>query len=249
MLGRLEVLSGTLQVRGSPPRVRGGQPRVLGSPCRGSDHPRVCGEHADRSGATALTGGSSPRVRGGHGRAGRESPAERITPACAGTTPKRPTMSDSRTDHPRVCGTTPEEIVPAIGEADHPRVCGDDPGQPVPHQNGSGSPPRVRGRLLGHPRGDVPPRITPACAGTTYIRLRRPRRPSDHPRVCGDDVLPAAPVTQSSGSPPRVRGRLGGRRDLLPALRITPACAGTTTLTPPGSWSAPDHPRVCGDDR
>ena len=90
--------------KGSPPRVRGEaiRPgRCCASPgitpaCAGRsspstryiratrDHPRVCGEKAQRGNCTRKRGGSPPRVRG---EARRRLPvlrSVRITPACAG---------------------------------------------------------------------------------------------------------------------------------------------------------------------
>ena len=91
-----------------------------------------------------------------------------ITPACAGKSrPKRPTEAAAGRDHPRVCG---EERV------DFRKY-----GCPV------GSPPRVRGRALGDNNRAWIGRITPACAGKSFVLLGNPVQHEDHPRVCGEE--------------------------------------------------------------
>ena len=91
---------------GSSPHVRGAQFRgefvdhLVGiiPACAGStlarnamrpirrDHPRMCGEHADRAGVGAVGAGSSPHVRGARNANAAESPSSGIIPACAGST-------------------------------------------------------------------------------------------------------------------------------------------------------------------
>mgnify|MGYP001190351610 CR=1 FL=1 len=132
----------------------------------------------------------------------------RLTPACAGTTLGRGSRR-------RRTGA-------------HPRVRGDDSSSHVPMPESAGSPPRARGRRAGGRPEGVPPRLTPACAGTTS-RTRR-----------------AAPLAR--GSPPRARGRRGGVGAWGRGLGLTPACAGTTWRTAPPGRSRWAHPRVRGDD-
>ena len=75
------------------------------------------------------------------------------------------------------------------------------------------------------------------------------RRPGirDHPRGCGEHVIPQGSRRYPTGSSPRMRG---APPQLVPAtflLGIIPADAGSTdesSLTIP--WSA-DHPRGCGE--
>ena len=50
-----------------------------------------------------------------------------------------------------------------------------------------------------------------------------------------------------AGSPPRVRGPPRVAVDRAGVRGITPACAGTTSLTSRRPCPARDHPRVCGD--
>ena len=133
----------------------------------------------------------------------------RITPACAGKTAEMSRRSSSRKDHPRVCGENKQwsYFVSAV----------------------KGSPPRVRGKP---PRNDCVrrgARITPACAGKTGDMLSAVTRIQDHPRVCGENLIVTAAAAASSGSPPRVRGKLLPFTKNCPSDRITPACAGKTS--------------------
>ena len=92
--------------RGSSPRVRGTQ--TVTCPCSGvsgiipacagnttlcwfvlglmRDHPRVCGEHLTTPRQCGKSTGSSPRVRGTHGRGRDLHRRPGIIPACAGNT-------------------------------------------------------------------------------------------------------------------------------------------------------------------
>ena len=55
--------------------------------------------------------------------------------------------------------------------------------------------------------------ITPACAGKRPIKQLSDIEWQDHPRVCGEKVRDFAALVKKDGSPPRVRGKVGG--DLL----------------------------------
>ena len=110
--------------RGSPPRVRG-KPRCCiegfiiqritpacagktatghAIPCRGWDHPRVCGENVYIVHIVPCDKGSPPRVRGKPAHSPRLAERRRITPACAGKTIHRLGVDAYFEDHPRVCG-------------------------------------------------------------------------------------------------------------------------------------------------
>ena len=73
------------------------------------------------------------------------------------------------------------------------------------------------------------------------------RRGGDHPRVRGEhSVVVTAPFLKE-GSSPRARGALPHARRGAGAVRIIPACAGSTrwrSCCSPTSW---DHPRVRGE--
>ena len=111
-------------------------------------------------------------------------------------------------------------------------------------------------------------RITPACAGKTFVPIPQVTNAWDHPRLCGENLKILNPVLILIGSPPPVRGKLPeGTHDEYMA-RITPACAGKTPLRKPAAvihWITPacagktasalsktfslkDHPRLCGEN-
>ena len=114
------------------------------------DHPRVCGEKARTLIAWEEPQGSPPRVRGKvsvdevnvfHGG---------ITPACAGKSPRKFSHPLPSRDHPRVCGEKNSDNEGSLPE--------------------TGSPPRVRGKVLYELELSPLGGITPACAGK---RLKR----------------------------------------------------------------------------
>ena len=195
-----------------------------------STHPRVCGEHATITPHANCRNDSPPRVRGARPPTLARRAPRRLTPACAGSTPRRCTRSSWRPTHPRVCG----EHLDAAAR----------------HLLMFDSPPRVRGapgRSATRPAGH---RLTPACAGST----RRPRqsvrlRPT-HPRVCGEHLTHPRRRAQPTDSPPRVRGAPRSCIVQRGICRLTPACAGSTLrprqASPAPPWM-PTHPRVCGE--
>ena len=232
---------------GSPPRVRGIHARQnlnfgnvgITPACAGNttsnrrvhpldrDHPRVCGEYSFPSRFSFSNLGSPPRVRGILFPEGISIRRQRITPACA--------------------GNTRMVVAVVVPPRDHPRVCGEYGRMRYEDANTLGSPPRVRGiRILGLPAEDRIG-ITPACAGNTRVLSSEVTSAWDHPRVCGEYLHIEPFVFHPVGSPPRVRGILHHGQHGLPDVRITPACAGNTSLHSAMSWDIWDHPRVCGE--
>ncbi len=129
---------------------------------------------------------------------------------------------------------------------DHTRDCGGRGYSDGGELAGDGSSPRVQGTLVERAAAGPDQRIIPACAGDAWpIATKRMRRP-DHPRVCGGRGLRLRNTRCRSGSSPRVRGTRQLQQQLLPPVRIIPACAGDA-LSPTmlGEFKA-DHPRVCG---
>ena len=151
----------------------------------------------------------------------------RITPACAG--------NRSEGDH------TMEE------KRDHPRVCGEQPWRGGGRLLGWGSPPRVRGTGAFYRDGRRKQRITPACAGNSMRGRDAPQAVKDHPRVCGEQLVPANISSHFVGSPPRVRGTVASAGNQSSNLRITPACAGNSFDGEENASEKQDHPRVCGE--
>ena len=72
------------------------------------------------------------------------------------------------------------------------------------------------------------PWITPAGAGKTFNGYGNIESAEDHPRRCGENFLRLFRIAIITGSPPQVRGKLGGAYVRLISTRITPAGAGKT---------------------
>ena len=107
----------------------------------------------------------------------------------------------------------------------------------------------MREGLLLIPSPNFSAGITPACAGRTTHALVYLEHRRDHPRVCGKDTISRISQNLTAGSPPLSReGRqIISRVRIL--RRITPACAGRTSLKSPYNAQPQDHPRMCGKDR
>ena len=153
---------------GSPPRVRGTEKCAccrrnlnrITPACAGNsgfreaaktileDHPRVCGEQRGGGDGQCAPVGSPPRVRGTGDKKTNGELDGGITPACAGNRQSHDAAVGGCEDHPRVCG---EQFVPLYDE-----------------ENGSGSPPRVRGTAQMDRISCLYSRITPACAGNRF---------------------------------------------------------------------------------
>ncbi len=130
------------------------------------DHPRVCGEKSGIQLGAVGSKGSPPRVRGKVISSLQCDFLSGITPACAGKR-KRSRLQRS-------------------GTGDHPRVCGEKQGQKDSIINQLGSPPRMRGKVLGSLAAAHDAGITPAYAGKRTRSSRMQHAHRDHPRVCGE---------------------------------------------------------------
>ena len=107
----------------------------------------------------------------------------------------------------------------------------------------------MRGKLVLADFADEIRRITPAYAGKTKVPAKRQKGCGDHPRVCGENRNVLEFENRLPGSPPRMRGKLGGERLQTPVPRITPAYAGKTYMFFRACAINRDHPRVCGENR
>ena len=235
----------------------------------GRAHPRVCGENATSGRFFQRQPGSSPRVRGKHCLVVVVVEAERLIPACAGKT-RRPRRARSRSRaHPRVCGeNSPGAATSSPRPGSSPRVRGKPLGHDGAHEDGrlipacagkthwgapgqhhqNGSSPRVRGKPLRVGRHTRVTGLIPACAGKT-LTFRWDSGPmAAHPRVCGENVTPMYVFSNSSGSSPRVRGKLRNGFATTEDVRLIPACAGKTRTRLGSRPPAGAHPRVCGEN-
>ena len=168
-------------------------------------------------------------MRGKLGGSKIDIPSNGITPAGAGKTPACRCCCWHRKDHPRRCGEnepqTPNQILTV------------------------GSPPQVRGKPIFPNPYPQQYRITPAGAGKTWGFSFPFDVYKDHPRRCGENRMMMSIVGIKLGSPPQVRGKLGGREHSGFKRGITPAGAGKTWGAPDVSIVSRDHPRRCGENR
>ena len=111
-----------------------------------------------------------------------------------------------------------------------------------------GSPPRMRGKLNTNLLLRSCVRITPADAGKTIKRCPDRAIARDHPRGCGENGRAHRMSNCSTGSPPRMRGKLHKETIWAAAQRITPADAGKTCFSVAGAEPQRDHPRGCGEN-
>ena len=218
----------TVKEIGSPPRMRG---KLIKSVCaicrlritpahagktarsvltadRQQDHPRACGENRKQPPRNFSQRGSPPRMRGKQKASALDYMPVGITPAHAGKTSRAAARQRFAEDHPRACGENRGEE----------KLC----------KLGTGSPPRMRGKLQSKSKGRMTHGITPAHAGKTCICVSARFRPRDHPRACGENVRRHIKPEKKRGSPPRMRGKLECGHYDAHTLGITPAHAGKT---------------------
>ena len=191
------------------------------------DHPRMRGEHYRMSVGTTMPSGSPPHARGALLHVHSASNLSRITPACAGST---------------VCNCWN-----SFRFGDHPRMRGEHETSRSKRFLISGSPPHARGAPILRPPERSFPGITPACAGSTFTSSHHQNFPEDHPRMRGEHPESRTVLGVSEGSPPHARGALFGVFQWVWGFRITPACAGSTSLLTLQDAVSGDHPRMRGE--
>ena len=171
-------------------------------------HPRVRGEHGRAGRNQDEVGGSSPRARGTQRYRTVVDVAVRFIPACAGNTDAVIRINNLIMVHPRVRG---EHYT-----AQH-RLAGR-----------YGSSPRARGTPAGSRRPDPCGRFIPACAGNTSTFPLAAIISSVHPRVRGEHCDHVDWRTFLAGSSPRARGTPRPWAGSITHIRFIPACAGNT---------------------
>ena len=112
---------------------------------------------------------------------------------------------------------------------------------------GMGSPPLARGIRLATNADTATARITPACAGNTFLDLLIHFLWQDHPRLRGEYSTASISSPVKLGSPPLARGILNRERIGQRRGGITPACAGNTCAHHSRSDCTWDHPRLRGE--
>ena len=234
--------------KGSSPRVRGkpgracppGEGPGLIPACAGKTrcrrptgeevtaHPRACGENLDRCGEHGPDDGSSPRVRGKRLFVPCSPLPHRLIPARAGKTRAVRRGCRRRPAHPRVCG---ENLSSEYTETDW-----------------AGSSPRVRGKRAPESAPRPSLGLIPARAGKTPRPGQRARRGAAHPRACGENKRVNAIQSCSTGSSPRVRGKLPVSGARGRARGLIPARAGKTRGLSTYGLGVEAHPRACGEN-
>ena len=192
-----------------------------------SVHPRACGEHRGRNSFSRQYTGSSPRLRGTHGRRIESAEIYRFIPAPAGNTLPAASTLTAKPVHPRACGEH-SAISSCIV-----RSCG--------------SSPRLRGT-----RAELRParrlsRFIPAPAGNTRRQDGGPDAAAVHPRACGEHSRLPLPTCTNCGSSPRLRGTRSTTARSSNSSRFIPAPAGNTAFSRSITGSPPVHPRACGE--
>ena len=174
----------------------------------------------------SLNNGTSPRVRGKRQLVVGGGRRQRYIPACAGEARGGGGSHGQSPVHPRVCG----------GSCCHRPLI-----SPL-----AGTSPRVRGKRHELDIEVSQQRYIPACAGEATARSRRRAKAAVHPRVCGGSSSAATSTFSTTGTSPRVRGKLFRARRRPARRRYIPACAGEAVTRACGSSSRGVHPRVCG---
>ena len=100
---------------------------------------------------------------------------------------------------------------------DHPRGCGENCIVSGASAVVRGSPPRMRGKLRQLRQCSQQSGITPADAGKTECVEIAHCKDWDHPRGCGENLPTIIIEIVKSGSPPRMRGKLGDSIRLSPS--------------------------------
>ncbi len=253
---------------GSPPLARGPPGRHRPHRHRRRLTPARAGTTKTRR-STGSVDSAHPRSRGDHPRPGVLAHHQRrLTPARAGTTKTRRSTGSVDSAHPRSRGDHPRpgvlahhqrRLTPARAgttvpagpsrrrSAAHPRSRGDHKLSLTIDGFTRGSPPLARG-----PRPACSPtwrirRLTPARAGTTCSMRGTTRAATAHPRSRGDHVHVPGHLHPVVGSPPLARGPRRSCCRSPPGVRLTPARAGTTAPTTPGTCRPTAHPRSRGD--
>ena len=105
----------------------------------------------------------------------------------------------------------------------------------------------MRGTLTCSVLGGSARRIIPADAGNTESSELVRVETRDHPRGCGEHASRVAEILTFTGSSPRMRGTPDAGLACRVAVRIIPADAGNTLLSPGRHVGDLDHPRGCGE--
>ena len=132
-------------------------------------------------------------------------------------------------------------------QRDHPRLCGEKVKILQFLLKVRGSPPPMRGKVLGLRTSGLLPRITPAYAGKSASDISAASFKRDHPRLCGEKPQQEDTRKNQRGSPPPMRGKVFFFDPEHLRIGITPAYAGKSDLMGGFKMAQEDHPRLCGE--
>ena len=165
---------------------------------RSQDHPRTCGEKAQRARGLNLILGSPPHMRGKGPLHLLRCRVKGITPAHAGKSRPITWATSWHRDHPRTCG---EKMQFNSGIVVN-----------------KGSPPHMRGKVTRWPFSMAVTGITPAHAGKSYPWSWQSPPCQDHPRTCGEKgacqplrLLDGGITPAHAGKRPRISARCASR--------------------------------------
>ena len=130
---------------------------------------------------------------------------------------------------------------------DHPRLCGEKYLYESEHCLPRGSPPPMRGKGQPQRFSEYCKGITPAYAGKRSATASKAEEKRDHPRLCGEKVVPLTSKINKQGSSPPMRGKVRVGEAYSRAYRITPAYAGKSKKSDMDIIISQDHPRLCGE--
>ena len=112
--------------------------------------------------------------------------------------------------------------------------------------SGKGLSPRVRGNRPRWWAAYQGRRSIPACAGEPAAAMGISSDQEVYPRVCGGTSYSPAPILNSKGLSPRVRGNRSRTRSPGLVQGSIPACAGEPLPYPLPDRQIEVYPRVCG---
>ena len=107
----------------------------------------------------------------------------------------------------------------------------------------------MRGKPAASSKDVATARNIPAYAGKTFDLKTRHHQATEHPRVCGENGISSITRIVTSGTSPRMRGKLAAEMFVAAARRNIPAYAGKTHCRQKRHNQGKEHPRVCGENK
>ena len=191
--------------------------------------PRMRGEHLWLSTPALPFAGSAPHARGTHECGWTRRLRRRVSPACAGNTRRPRGRWEAHAGQPRMRG-------------EHSRYGGGATAL-------TASAPHARGTLSERDAVRPALRVSPACAGNTPRADCPSRSAAGQPRMRGEHFVGGKQPVGVRGSAPHARGTQTGNEEQLNSLRVSPACAGNTSIACRHRHAAAGQPRMRGEHK